>query len=324
MPPSRAERLLAQRPFVLFLVARVFAMIAHQMLAVAVGWQMYTLTGSALDLGLIGLAQFAAVVLPRAGRRPRRRPFRPAPRAATLHGRPRRVARARPRRRQRTGASASGDLRADLRRRRGTRVPDADDAGAAAGARPAGAAVARHRGERVGQPGGDHRRPGARRPASTSPGRQRSTSRAWRCSCSTGLGELIRIRTPPPAPRQAARPRLGVRRHPLHSQPAGGARRDLARHVRGAARRRDGAAADLRARHPAHRARGGSACCVRAPPSVRSAMALWLAHHPLRAPRRTHDVRRGGRVRRRDHRVRRVALVRRVARSRWPCSARRT
>ena len=33
-------------------------MIAHQMLAVAVGWQMYTLTGSALDLGLVGLAQF--------------------------------------------------------------------------------------------------------------------------------------------------------------------------------------------------------------------------------------------------------------------------
>ena len=50
--------LLAHRPFVLFWVARVFAMIAHQMLAVAVGWQIYTLTGSALDLGLVGLAQF--------------------------------------------------------------------------------------------------------------------------------------------------------------------------------------------------------------------------------------------------------------------------
>ena len=50
--------LIAQRPFVLFWFARVFAMIAHQMLAVAVGWQMYTLTGSALDLGLVGLAQF--------------------------------------------------------------------------------------------------------------------------------------------------------------------------------------------------------------------------------------------------------------------------
>jgi MFS family permease len=48
----------AQRPFVLFWFARVFAMIAHQMLAVAVGWQIYALTGSAFDLGLVGLAQF--------------------------------------------------------------------------------------------------------------------------------------------------------------------------------------------------------------------------------------------------------------------------
>ena len=33
-------------------------MVAHQMLAVGVGWQVYALTGSALDLGLVGLAQF--------------------------------------------------------------------------------------------------------------------------------------------------------------------------------------------------------------------------------------------------------------------------
>jgi MFS family permease len=55
---GREATLLGQRPFVLFWLARVFAMIAHQMLAVGVGWQMYTLTGSALDLGLVGLAQF--------------------------------------------------------------------------------------------------------------------------------------------------------------------------------------------------------------------------------------------------------------------------
>ena len=36
----------------------MFAMIAHQMLAVAVGWQVYALTGRALDLGLVGLVQF--------------------------------------------------------------------------------------------------------------------------------------------------------------------------------------------------------------------------------------------------------------------------
>jgi MFS family permease len=60
--PSAAT-LRAQRPFVLFWFARVFAMIAHQMLAVAVAWQMYTLTGSALDLGLVGLAQFIPSVV---------------------------------------------------------------------------------------------------------------------------------------------------------------------------------------------------------------------------------------------------------------------
>jgi MFS family permease len=53
-----ASPLLAQRPFVLFWIARACAMMAHQMLAVAVGWQVYALTGSALDLGLVGLVQF--------------------------------------------------------------------------------------------------------------------------------------------------------------------------------------------------------------------------------------------------------------------------
>jgi MFS family permease len=55
---AHGSTLLAQRPFVLFWLARVSAMIAHQMLAVGVGWQMYALTGRALDLGLVGLAQF--------------------------------------------------------------------------------------------------------------------------------------------------------------------------------------------------------------------------------------------------------------------------
>ena len=33
------------------------------MLGVAVGWQLYALTGSALDLGLVGLVQFAPMIL---------------------------------------------------------------------------------------------------------------------------------------------------------------------------------------------------------------------------------------------------------------------
>jgi MFS family permease len=41
----------------------VLANVGFQMLGVAVGWQLYALTGSALDLGLVGLAQFAPMAL---------------------------------------------------------------------------------------------------------------------------------------------------------------------------------------------------------------------------------------------------------------------
>ena len=58
--------LLQHRPFVLYWIARVFAAFAFQMVGVAVGWQMYALTGNAFDLGLVGLVQFlpaAALVM---------------------------------------------------------------------------------------------------------------------------------------------------------------------------------------------------------------------------------------------------------------------
>ncbi len=64
-PPAAPafESLLGHRPFVLFWFTRVSTIIGYQMLTVAVGWQVYALTGSALDLGLIGLAQFLPAVL---------------------------------------------------------------------------------------------------------------------------------------------------------------------------------------------------------------------------------------------------------------------
>jgi MFS family permease len=43
--------------------SRVLASVAFQMLGVAVGWQLYELTGSALDLGWVGLVQFVPMVL---------------------------------------------------------------------------------------------------------------------------------------------------------------------------------------------------------------------------------------------------------------------
>ncbi|MBS0320983.1 MAG: MFS transporter [Proteobacteria bacterium] len=47
-----------ERVFYRFWCGRLASVFAYQMLSVAVGWQVYALTGSALDLGLIGLAQF--------------------------------------------------------------------------------------------------------------------------------------------------------------------------------------------------------------------------------------------------------------------------
>jgi MFS family permease len=44
--------------FVLFLIARWFIVFALEMQSVAVGWQVYDITKKALDLGLVGLAQF--------------------------------------------------------------------------------------------------------------------------------------------------------------------------------------------------------------------------------------------------------------------------
>ena len=56
-----AERLLAHRPFLLYFFGRGFSRFAAQMATVALGWQVYELTGSAFHLGLIGLAQFLPV-----------------------------------------------------------------------------------------------------------------------------------------------------------------------------------------------------------------------------------------------------------------------
>ena len=60
---ARRDSLLAQRSFVLFWCSRVATMIAQQMITVAVGWQVYAMTGRALDLGFVGLAQFLPAFL---------------------------------------------------------------------------------------------------------------------------------------------------------------------------------------------------------------------------------------------------------------------
>jgi MFS family permease len=66
MPPSdpRAGRAAFTHPdFVLFQLARFLIVAAIEMQAVAVGWQVYDITHRALDLGLVGLAQFLPGIL---------------------------------------------------------------------------------------------------------------------------------------------------------------------------------------------------------------------------------------------------------------------
>lgn len=58
-----SDSLLNHRAFVAFWLARTSSSFGFQMLSVAVGWQIYSITGRALDLGLIGLAQFIPSLL---------------------------------------------------------------------------------------------------------------------------------------------------------------------------------------------------------------------------------------------------------------------
>ena len=58
MPAPDSPSPLYRPAFLHFLSARIGASLAFQIVSVAVGWQIYALSGSALDLGLIGLAQF--------------------------------------------------------------------------------------------------------------------------------------------------------------------------------------------------------------------------------------------------------------------------
>src|SRR5437868_8096134 len=55
--------LIQQRPFVLFWLARLASTMGYQMLALTIGWQIYEITNSAYDLGLVGLIQFVPSVV---------------------------------------------------------------------------------------------------------------------------------------------------------------------------------------------------------------------------------------------------------------------
>ena len=63
MPAHDNLRLRNHRPFIAFWLARVATASGFQMLSVAIAWQMYSLTGNVLDLGLVGLVEFLPKVL---------------------------------------------------------------------------------------------------------------------------------------------------------------------------------------------------------------------------------------------------------------------
>jgi MFS family permease len=62
MPPG-SSALLRHRSFLLFLLSRSFSRFSSQIAVVAIGWQVYDLTGSAFDLGMVGLVQFLPTLL---------------------------------------------------------------------------------------------------------------------------------------------------------------------------------------------------------------------------------------------------------------------
>lgn len=63
MSEAARTRLLHHRPFALYFSARIASRLAVQIATVALGWQVYAMTDSALALGLIGLAQFLPTAL---------------------------------------------------------------------------------------------------------------------------------------------------------------------------------------------------------------------------------------------------------------------
>ena len=61
--PVGAGELLRHPSFLSFLLSRSLSRFASQIGAVAIGWQVYDMTGSAFDLGMIGLVQFLPTAL---------------------------------------------------------------------------------------------------------------------------------------------------------------------------------------------------------------------------------------------------------------------
>jgi MFS family permease len=60
---ASSDGLIQQRPFVLFWLARLASTMGYHVLVLTIGWQIYEITNSAFDLGLVGLIQFVPAVV---------------------------------------------------------------------------------------------------------------------------------------------------------------------------------------------------------------------------------------------------------------------
>ena len=58
IPAAPPRSAFAHRAFTVFWIGRIVSILSFHVMMVAIGWQLYALTGSALDLGLLGVAQF--------------------------------------------------------------------------------------------------------------------------------------------------------------------------------------------------------------------------------------------------------------------------
>src|SRR5208282_2504531 len=68
LPPANTDgdhpyALLRNRDFALYLIGRLVAVLGQQMFVMALGWEIYDRTGSALALGLVGLMQMIPMFL---------------------------------------------------------------------------------------------------------------------------------------------------------------------------------------------------------------------------------------------------------------------
>src|ERR1700744_795325 len=61
--PAGAGTLLRQPSIIFFLLSRSLSRFSTQIGAVAIGWQVYDMTGRAFDLGMVGLVQFLPTAL---------------------------------------------------------------------------------------------------------------------------------------------------------------------------------------------------------------------------------------------------------------------